>query len=292
METNQSLGILLRLLSVALMAAMSAAVHGAAQTLPVGQIMFWRSVLALLPICLYVWALGAFPHGLRPKHPCLHITRGLFGALSMALSFISLAYLPVANAQAFAYLAPVLTLPLAALVLKEPLARRLVICVAIGFLGVLILLWDALQAPEGGMWIGVAAALGYAVTMAFVRVHIKKMTNSESASAIAFFFALVSASVGLLTLPFGWAPLNWSTFGWLALAGVLGGAGHIASSEAVARAPVSKLAPFDFTGLIWALGFDLVLFATLPNALSWFGIGMIIVAALLVAIAPKRSENS
>lgn len=292
MEHSQSSGILLRLLAVALMAAMSAAVHGAAQTLPVGQIMFWRSVLALLPICLYVWAQGAFPHGLRPQNPRLHVTRGLFGALSMALSFISLAYLPVANAQAIAYLAPVLTLPLAAFVLKERLSGRLVVCVAMGFLGVLVLLWDALEVPGDGMWIGVSAALGYAVTMAFVRVHIKKMTNSESASAIAFFFAIVSASVGLLTLPLGWPPLSWSTFGWLALAGFLGGAGHIASSEAVARAPVSTLAPFDFTGLTWALGFDLILFATLPNALGWVGMAMIMTAALLVAIAPKRTEAS
>lgn len=274
------------------MAAMSAAVHGAAKTLPVGQIMFWRSALAVVPICLYVWAQRAFPHGLRPKHPLLHVTRGLFGALSMALSFISLAYLPVANAQAIAYLAPVLTLPLAALLLKERLSGRLFVCVAIGFLGVLILLWDALEAPEDGMWIGVSAALGYAVTMAFVRVHIKKMTNSESASAIAFFFAIVSATVGLLTLPLGWAPLNWPTFGWLALAGFLGGAGHIASSEAVARARVSTLAPFDFTGLIWALGFDLILFATLPDAQGWLGMTMIVTAALLVAIAPKRTEKS
>ena len=156
----------------------------------------------------------------------------------------------------------------------------------------LVLFWDALETPEDEMWIGVAAALGCAVTMAFVRVHIKRITATESASAIALFFAVVSAAVGLLTFPLGWVPLNWSTVGWLALAGFLGGAGHIASSEAAARADVSKLAPFDFTGLIWAIGFDLVLFATLPNGLGWLGMTMILITAMFVGVAPKQTKRS
>ncbi len=289
MERARVSGILLRLMSVFLMAAMSAAVHGASKTVPVGQIMFWRSALALIPICFYVWCLGRFPYGLKPRYPRLHVIRSLFGAFSMSLSFVSLAYLPVANAQAIAYLAPVLTLPLAALLLNEKIEKSLLICVALGFLGVIILLWDALESAGKGAWIGVTAALGYALTMAFVRVHIKKMTETESASAIAFFFAIISALVGLLTLPFGWVELNWPIFGWLALAGILGGAGHIASSEAVARTPVSTLAPFDFTGLIWAVGFDLILFATLPNSLAYVGFLLILAAAVYVAVRPNRT---
>lgn len=207
----------------------------------------------------------------------------------MALSFVSLAYLPVANAQAIAYLAPVLTLPMAALLLKETPSKSLAVCVGLGFAGVIFLLWESLESTNKTVWIGVGAALGYALTMAFVRVHIKKMTESESASAIAFFFAIISASVALLTLPFGWVALDWSTFGWLALAGILGGLGHIVSSEAVARAPVSTLAPFDFTGLIWALGFDFIFFATSPGPIGWIGLVLIIAAAAYVTVYPKRT---
>ncbi|SMR81507.1 EamA domain-containing membrane protein RarD [Aliiroseovarius halocynthiae] len=288
MEQSHFSGITLRVLSVFLMTAMSAAVHTAAQTVPVGQIMFWRSITALIPITLYVWLIGAFPHGVVPKRLGLHVTRGLFGAFSMFLSFVSLAYLPVANVQAIAYLAPVLTVPLAAFLLKEDPPKSLYIWVTIGFVGVLFVLWDALEAPEERMWIGVSAALGYALTMAFVRVHIKKMTHTESASAIAFSFAIISACVGLSTLLFGWSELNWTEMRWLALAGLLGGAGHIASSEAVARTRVSMLAPYDYTGLIWALTFDFLLFATLPHLMGWAGMIMIIVAAVAVALMPRR----
>lgn len=269
-------GVGLRLLAAFLVTAMSAAVHGAAENVPIGQIMFLRSVLAIVPIALYMLWLGEFPSGLRTRHPRLHVTRGLFGAFPMAMSFLSLAYLPVANAQALAYLAPVLVLSLAAVLLNERLSPAIFIAVALGFAGVILLLWEGLELPGEGALIGVGAGLAYAVTMAFVRVHTKTMTRSESASCIAFYFAVVSA-------------LDWSVFRWLLLAGVIGGVGHIVSNEAVARAPVSALAPFDFTGLIWALGFDLVLFATAPGPLGYLGVFAITGAALIVSFAGRRA---
>ena len=282
-------GVGLRLLAAFLVTAMSAAVHGAAENVPIGQIMFLRSVLAIVPIALYMLWLGEFPSGLRTRHPRLHVTRGLFGAFPMAMSFLSLAYLPVANAQALAYLAPVLVLSLAAVLLNERLSPAIFIAVALGFAGVILLLWEGLELPGEGALIGVGAGLAYAVTMAFVRVHTKTMTRSESASCIAFYFAVVSALVGLCTLPFGGVALDWSVFRWLLLAGVIGGVGHIVSNEAVARAPVSALAPFDFTGLIWALGFDLVLFATVPGPLGYLGVFAITGAALIVSFAGRRA---
>ncbi len=275
-------GVGLRLAAAFLMTAMSAAVHGAAAVAPIGQIMFWRSVLALVPILLYMAARRELPGALRTRRPGLHVTRSLLGAFSMGMSFLSLATLPVANAQALSYLAPVLVLPLAAVMLREDIGATVLAAVAVGFAGVIALLWDALAIPGEGALIGVGAGLAYAFTMAFVRVHTKRMMTTESASTIAFFFAIVSAAVGLATLPFGWASLTWPQFGWLALAGLLGGIGHIAANEAIARAPVSALAPFDFTGLIWALGFDLVLFAGLPGPLGLAGVFAITAAALLV----------
>lgn len=282
-------GIALRLLAALLITVMSAAVHGAAKTVPVGQIMFWRSALAIVPIIAYLIYLGQFPHGLRTKRPGLHVTRSLFGAFSMVLSFVSLAYLPVANAQALAYLAPVLTLPLAALLLGERLTMAVIIAVGLGFAGVIALLWEALDLQGQGTLIGIAAGLGYAATMAFVRVHTKRMTESESSSAIAFYFAIVAALAGLVTLPFGWVSLSAEAFGWLVLAGASGGIGHIVANEAVARAPVSALAPFDFTGMVWALGLDLVIFAHFPGALGLVGVACITGAALLVSFRGQRT---
>lgn len=284
-------GVGLRLLAAFLMTAMAAVVHGAAQTVPLGQIMFWRSAVALVPICLYMMWRREFPKALRTKRPGLHITRSLFGAFSMAMSFLSLAYLPVANAQALAYLAPVLVLPLAAKMLGEKLTGGIIFAILFGFSGVILLLWDAFALPGDGALIGVAAGLAYAFTMAFVRVHTKTMTITESASTIAFYFAIVAALIGLATMPLGWVELSWPVFGWLASAGLIGGIGHIVANEATARAPVSALAPFDFTGLIWALGFDLILFSIVPGVAGFAGVFAITLAALIVTSSTMTSSK-
>ena len=136
----------------------------------------------------------------------------------------------------------------------------------------------------GASLLGVAAGLGYALTIAVLRVHTKQMLVTESASGVAFWFAVISLGVGLCSLPFGWVALSSGSLGWLVLAGVLGGLGHIASNEAVARTEVSRLAPFDFTGLVWALGFDLLLFRTLPGLWGLAGAFMITAAALTVTL--------
>ncbi len=283
--------IALRLAAVFLITAMSAVVHGVADHVPVGQIMFWRSAVAIFPICGFVLWRGNFPHGLSTKHPRLHLTRSVFGALVMVMSFVSLAYLPVASAQALTYLAPVLTLPLAAWMLRERLSTAVVVATALGFGGVMAIVWSALAGPETGTLIGVAAGLGYAGLTAFVRVHIKTMTKTETTGAIAFYFAVVGAAVGLISLPLGWAVLSFDLMLWLVLAGLLGGLAHIAAIEATARAPVSTLAPFEYTGMIWALGFDVLIFRATPTGLAISGMAAIILAALLVTAQPDRARR-
>jgi len=287
-------GVGLRLLAAFLMTAMSAVVHAVAQEASLGQIIFWRSAVALFPICLYMAARSEFPHALRTQKPGMHVVRSLFGAFSMALSFLALAYLPVANVQAIGYLAPVLVLPLAAILLGERLTKAIIGAVIIGFGGVIALLWEAMSLPGEGAVVGVSAGLCFAVTMAFVKVHTKRMTLTERSSTIAFYFAVVAALAGLATLPFGWPTLALPQFGLLVLAGLIGGVGHIVSNEATARAPVSVLAPFDFTGLIWALGFDIVLFSNVPGAWGLLGVFAITLAALLVTFSgsKRRTEVS
>jgi len=288
-------GIGLRLLATFLMTAMSAAVRVTAETVPLGQLIFWRSFLALIPICLYMIWRREFPSALRTKHPRLHVTRSLLGVFAMAMFFTALAYLPLANAQALGYLAPILVLPLAAVLLKEKLTAIIFGAVFLGFCGVIFLLWDAFTLPSEGALIGVAAGLVFAFTMAFVRVHTKTMTLTESSASIAFYLALVGSVLGLGTNVLGWIELSNTMFGWLALAGFLGGIGHIVANEATARAPVSTLAPFDFAGLIWALGFDVILFSIVPGPMGLIGVFAITFAALMVTFlgpkAPKHVEN-
>ena len=287
-----SQGIALRLLATALFACMSASVHLAAQQAPVGQVVFWRSAVALVPIVLYLGWRGELPRGLRTRRPFGHLHRSLLGATAMVFSFVSLAQLPVAQATALAYLTPLVSVAAAVLLLDERPSPIVAVGVALGLLGIGLMLAPALGAPtlDRAAIVGIAAGLAMAVTTALARVQIKELTRTEPAGAIAFYFALACTVVGLLSWPLGWIAPDRTTLLALTASGLFGGLAHIAMTEAVARAPISVLAPFEYTGMLWALGFDLVLFAHRPEPLGLVGAGTIVAAAAVVAWRPSAAQ--
>lgn len=282
-------GIGLRLAATGLFALMSLCVRLASVEAPVGQIVFWRSAVALLPIVLYLAWRGEFPAGLRTSRPLGHLKRSLFGCVAMVFSFISLAHLPLANATALGFLAPLLVVPLAVLVLGERPGAIVVAGSLLGFAGVGLMLSPAVQGPtlDRGTLIGIGAGLAMALTTAAAKVQIKALTATEKPGAIAFYFALVCALAGLASLPFGWVTAEGAALMALVGSGLFGGLAHIAMTEAVARAPVSLLAPFEYTAMIWALLFDLAIFAVVPQPLGLAGAVMIVAAAGLVAFADR-----
>lgn len=285
-------GITLRLLATFLFAAMSLAVRLAAVEAPVGQIMFWRSAVALGPILIYLWWRGELPHGLKTRRVFGHFKRSALGASAMFFSFLSLAHLPLALATALSFLAPLIMLPAAIAFLKERPGSRVLLGTLAGFVGVIVMLIPALAQPAvaSGALIGIGAGILCALTTAFAKIEIKKLTATETPAAIAFYFAVVSALGGLLSLPMGWADTSSAGLAALIASGLIGGLAHIAMTEAIARAPASTLAPFEYTSMIWALLFDLAVFATVPDIFGISGALAIVAGAALVGLrsAPVR----
>lgn len=283
-------GVALRLLATFLFAAMSLSVRLAAIEAPIGQIMFWRSAVALGPILIYLRWRGHLPGGLKTRRIFGHFRRSALGAAAMFFSFLSLAHLPLALATALSFLAPLITLPAAVVFLRERPEPVVTWATAAGFAGIMVMLVPAFTQPDValGTLIGVGAGVLCAVTTAFAKIEIKRLTATETPAAIAFYFAVVSALGGLLSLPFGWTET--STAGLLALiaSGLVGGLAHIAMTEAIARAPASTLAPFEYTAMIWALLFDIVAFATMPDAYGITGALAIVAAAAIVGSRAAR----
>jgi len=251
--------------------------------------MFWRSAVALIPIVIYLMILGQFPAALKTAIPMGHFQRSLMGCSSMFFSFVSIAYLPLALASAIGYISPIMVVPAAAIILRERPGLLVALAALAGFAGALVMLWPALTGPtlDIGTLIGVGAGFAMALTTVITKIQVKNLTATEPPATIAFYFALFCALVSLASFPFGWITPSWSVMGWLAGAGILGGLAHIALTEAVARAPVSALAPFEYTGLIWALGLDLVVFSHVPSTHGLVGTAMIVAAAAAVAFGDK-----
>ncbi|MGB3407024.1 MAG: DMT family transporter [Jannaschia sp.] len=281
--------IVLRLFAAGFATGLGICVHGAAKTADTGQIVFMRAALSLP--ALFLWAaLTSRPGDWLPRHPRAHLARGLLGGSTMVLNFYALGQLPVAHAQTLGYLAPVLSVPAAVILLGEKLSLRAVISIALGFCGMLAMLYTSVARPDWG-WAeisGMLAGITSAAIMALVRIQIRAMTATESTISIAISFAVISTCIGFATMVVtGWTPMTLELWAWLGGAGLLGAATHITATEASARAPVTVLAPFDYAGLVFAVFLDFTLFSQLPGLWGWIGIILITTAGLITIRRPR-----
>ncbi|HWV21176.1 MAG TPA: DMT family transporter [Devosia sp.] len=275
---------------LAVMSAMSAAIHAVAGEVPTGQIIFWRSFVALLPTLTYLAFRRELGQSIRTRYPHKHLVRGLLGCAVMFFSFVSLRYLSVGLATALTYLAPILSIAAAMIFLRERPGATIFFGVVLGFAGIVLMLFPALIGTElrDGTLTGVGAGVAMAATNALSRVQVKDLTRTEPPASIALSFALICSLVGLASSLLGWVDLTATQFMLLAGAGLLGGLGHVLMMESVARAPVSVLAPYEYTGIIWAFGFDLVLLGIVPSPWALAGALVVVAAAALVAYGQGR----
>lgn len=290
-KQNISTALWLSTGGLAVMAAMSAAVHEAAKLVPTGQIIFWRSFVALVPILLYLMLRRELGQAVRTRHPLKHLVRGLLGCAVMFFSFVSLRYLSVGLATALTYLAPILSIAAAMVFLRERPGPAIFAGVLLGFAGIVLMLYPALVGAElrEGTLVGIGAGVAMAATNALSRVQVKDLTRTEPPAAIALSFAAICSLIGLASALLGWVDLGPRALALLAGAGFLGGLGHVLLMESVARAPVSVLAPYEYTGIIWAFGFDLLLLGIVPSAWALAGALIVVAAAAMVAHGRGRS---
>lgn len=272
------------------MTAMNAIIHEAAKVAPVGQLVFWRSFVALGPIVIYLLFRRELGTAVRTRYPHKHLIRGVLGAGVMTFNFIALGYLSVGLTTAISYLTPILSIGAAMVFLRERPGAVVIAGVVLGFVGIVLMLFPALVGTEiaQGTMIGMAAGLAMAATNALSRVQVKDLTRTDPPASIALSFAVISTLVGLLTIVFGWAELDSRTLMLLVGAGMLGGMGHVLMTEAVARAPVSLLAGYEYTGIIWAFLFDVALLGVVFEIWSVTGALVVVIAAVLVAYGQGR----
>lgn len=286
--------ILLYLLATLLFSLLSACVRLLSRDVPVGEIVFFRSTLALLPLTLYLAAKGQFPSGIVTRHPRAHLLRGVFSVGSMYLSFLTLSLLPQANATALSFVAPLLVMGLAPLILRERPHTMVFVGAVLGFAGILVMVLPALQGSADTTVIyGTLSGLGCAACTAAAMTQIKRLTATENPGAIVLYFCLSCGTAGLLSSLFTpWVMPGLATMGLLLAAGLVGGLAHIAMTESLARAPATVVAPLEYTSMLWAVGFDLVLFDLFPGPMTLLGSGVIIASAVLVTVYSRRPRTA
>ena len=280
--------ISIKLLSVLLFAVMSVLVRYVSGTVPLGQVVFFRSAFAIIPVMvIYAWR-GELDAAFRTGRPLGHVTRGFIAVVSMFLNFAALARLPLVDATAISFAAPFITVALAALVLKEPVRAYRWSAVVVGFAGVVVMLWPYLDvgaliaAGSTASTVGAACAVTAAFTNASATIQTRRLTDSETTASIVFYFSLICTIAGLMSLPFAWHAPSAAELTALISIGVIGGLSHIFLTESYRYAPASVVAPFDYVALLWAFFFGYALFGEIPTWYVYAGAAIVAGSGLFV----------
>ncbi len=283
---NITRAIALKLMSVTCFVAMASLIKATSDAVPPGQAVFFRSFFALIVIIGWLMARGSLRAGLKTANPMSHVWRGVVGTVAMGLMFTGLGLLPLPEVTAIGYAAPLLVVILAAMFLGEEVRFFRLSAVALGLLGVLVVLSPRLTALEGGATdrelLGAVVVLTGAAGAALAQVFVRKMVETEETSAIVFWFSVTSTGLSLLTIPFGWQLPSWEVAGMLILAGLIGGIGQIGLTGAYRYADAGVVAPFDYFSMLLAILIGYFIFNEVPTLTVLAGAALVIFAGILI----------
>lgn len=281
-------GIALKITSVILFVIMSSLIK-AADSVPTGEAVFFRSFFALPVIIGWLLWRGDMAPGLRAKKPSLHVLRGIVGVSAMGFNFAALTLLPLPEVTALGYAAPLLTVIFGAILLGEQVRLFRLSAVAMGIFGVGLVMWPLLTVSEMNdtVLLGIGFVMASAVLRALVQIHIRRMVQTEQTSAIVFYFTMTSTVLSMLTIPFGWVMPSGPETLMLIAAGLIGGVAQICITSAYRGAEAGLLAPFDYASILFAILIGYVVFAEVPTALMLLGSAVVISSGVAIILRER-----
>lgn len=250
------------------------------------QVAFFRNafgLVALLPLLL-----RAGFTSLRTKKFHLHALRGVTNGCSMLLFFTSLSMIPLAEVTALSYAAPLFVTIGAVLVLGETIRARRIVALAVGFIGMLIILRPGFAEIGLGQILILCATVLWAISM----IDIKILSRTDSSLTISTYMLLFAIPISLaMSLPV-WQMPNLSQFLLLMLLGCLGSIGQVLFTEAFRHADTGVMMPLEFTKLIFAALLGFAIFGQVPDIYTWLGGSVIFASTCYIAYREHKLSKS
>lgn len=287
------IGIGLKVASVFVFVAMSAIIKGA-EGVPVGQLIFFRSAFALIPVFIMLGLRGELIDGFRTSRLGAHIFRGCLGASGMLLIFFGLTRLPLPEATTIHYATPLFIVIFSAVFLREKIRLFRWSAVVVGLAGVLIIMWPRLTFLSGDMATfgpqaeGALAAFAACMVSATAMLTVRNLVKTERSATIVIYFSLVSSVIGLASIPFGWVPLTLEEALILAGAGIAGGVGQILLTESYRHAELTTIAPFEYSSMVLSIAVGFLVFGEIPTVEMLVGGSIVTAAGIFIIYREHR----
>jgi drug/metabolite transporter (DMT)-like permease len=242
------------------------------------QLVFCRSLFSFIVILPLVRAQGGW-RALATTRPFQHLGRAAMGMGALWLWFYSYREIPLADAYALSFSAPLFMTALSVPLLGERVGMHRWAAVLVGLGGILVMV-----RPGSGVFEPSALyVLSSAVLYALAIIQIRGLGATETTLRIVFYFTLLCTVTSGLSLPFvGRLPESWGDAGLLVAIGLLGGFAQLCMTDAYRHAPVSIVAPFDYTAMLWAVLLGMALFGDRPGWPVLTGAAVVIASGLYI----------
>jgi drug/metabolite transporter (DMT)-like permease len=271
------LGIYAKLGSLVLFATLDALVKWLGDSYGAFQLMFFRSIVAMVPIYVLVRSAGGV-HSIRSSRPLLQSARILTGFGSLLGFFYVFPRMPLVDAYAISFAAPLFIVALSVPLLREPVGWRRWVAVAVGFVGVIVMLEPWSISIHWLSLVVLLATFSYSLSTVLTRL----VSRYDHDAATVFWFCLAASTISLVGAIPDWkwpAAADWF---WLCSLGIIGGIGQILVTRALRLAPTSVLAPFDYSSIVFAMLYGYLWFHESPTPAVWYGLPLVIGSGLYI----------
>ncbi|KTQ85324.1 membrane protein [Aureimonas ureilytica] len=286
------IGIGLKVLSVIIFVGMQTALKTLGETIPAGQLVFFRSFFALVPVVIYLAYLGEFRTALRTDDIGGHFLRGIIGVTSMGLGFFALSRLPYPEWIAISYASPLLTVIFAALFLKETVRAYRWAAVLVGLFGILVVAAPnftlTAEHADPDRAYGILASIGGAAFAAIAMIQVRRLVRKERTPTIVVYFSLTSSLVALSTIVFGWVWPNPAQLAALVISGLCGGVAQLLLTACYRYADTSTIAPFEYTSMLLAIAIGVQFFGETIQATTLIGAAIVIGSGVFIIYREHR----
>jgi len=280
---NTLRGIGYIVVAMAALSTMDTLIKWLAGHFPIMQIYLFRALFALVPILFWVARSGTFG-ALRTDRLLAHVWRSVFGIVALVSFIYALRYMPLTDAVAIGFSAPLMITAFSSPLLGERVSRRRWAAVGFGFIGVIVMIRPGSSLFHPVALIALVSALSYALGI----IAIRRMIRTESTPAMAFYLSLIGAAVGLASIPFGWVWPSGPQFLALLSVGLLGGVGQLLLTAAYRLAPAAVIAPFDYSAMLYVTILGYVVFGELPDAALMIGAAIVVASGLVLVRGESR----
>jgi drug/metabolite transporter (DMT)-like permease len=241
---------------------------------------FFFNFLLLGPFTLWRYRRRA----LAPARPALQLLRGVLIVASNLCFVAGIRFVPLADAVALVFVAPLAVATLSPIVLGERVGRAGWVAIAVGFLGALVIVRPGFGNVQLASFLPLGAGLGFAGYLLITR----KLAGSSPPLVTQATTSAVGAVLCTLTLPFAWLPLSPTELALMVVLGCGSCAGHVLITVAHEHAPAATLAPLTYLSLVSAAVLGFFAFGDWPDALTWLGAAVVVASGLSVWWRARR----